>query len=323
MMKRAGILLFAAALLAVGGQTAFADESGPKLGAPGKGPVIDRSGDSQLQEMIREVAPAFQEEVFKDPDTGKSLPFAIFSPQNQRPGKSYPLVLFMADASTAGRDLKTTLMQGYGALIWATKEAQAVDPCYVLVPQFSGAAVNDAFERTDEVDIVMRLMEFLIREKNVDQRRLYAAGQSMGGMIAMNLNISRPQVFAASMFVDCHWNPAEYMKLVEQNFIFVVAGESGKSFASIKEIEDAAEKRGRSYTFAGWSAKLPQETQDGLAQTMLEKGAPINIFNFEPGTVLPEDGNGSEHMYSFDYAWRLEPARQWLFRFSREADWLK
>ncbi len=46
---------------------------------------------------------------------------------------------------------------------------------------------------------------------------------------------------------------------------------------------------------------------------MLAKGAPVNIINFTPKSVLPEDGKGSEHMYSFDYAYRLTPVRQWLF----------
>lgn len=50
---------------------------------------------------------------------------------------------------------------------------------------------------------------------------------------------------------------------------------------------------------------------------MLAKGAPVNMFEFEPGTVLPEDGKGSEHMYSFDYAYKIPSVKEWLFRQSR------
>ncbi len=46
---------------------------------------------------------------------------------------------------------------------------------------------------------------------------------------------------------------------------------------------------------------------------MLAKGAPVNIINFTPKSVLPDDGKGSEHMYSFDYAYKLTPVCEWLF----------
>ena len=62
------------------------------------------------------------------------------------------------------------------------------------------------------------------------------------------------------------------------------------------------------------SAILPESRQSELAAAMLEKGAPINIFEFETGTVLPEDGKGSEHMYSFDYAYKVAAVRDWLFK---------
>jgi hypothetical protein len=68
------------------------------------------------------------------------------------------------------------------------------------------------------------------------------------------------------------------------------------------------------YEYATWSAKLPIEQQDSLAQALLDRGAQVNIINFTPRSVLPDDGKGSEHMYSFDYAYRLSPVREWLFR---------
>ena len=68
------------------------------------------------------------------------------------------------------------------------------------------------------------------------------------------------------------------------------------------------------YAFAEWSAKLPEAEQDKLANEMFAKDAPVNIIEFTPGSVLPDDGKGSEHMYSFDYAYKLTAAREWLFR---------
>lgn len=301
------------ALLVCAGCSSHSQPGGPKLGAPGAGQAIDKSQDATLQQMIKTVLPEFQQLQFTDPKYGTPMRYSLFTPKNMAPDKKYPLVLFMADASTPGVDATSPLTQGYGALIWATPEAQAKNPCYVLVPQFSGVAVNDAYQHTPEVETVIALLEDQIKNNNVDPNRVYTTGQSMGGMISMYLNIERPELFAASMFVDCHWDAAQFGKLVQQDFIFVTAGDSERVIKTTEAIEDAARNAGRSWSYSSWSAKLPQNVQDSQAETILSKKAPIVIINFEPGTVLPENGQGNEHMYSFDYAYKLAPCRDWLF----------
>lgn len=286
---------------------------GPQLGTPGGGPVIDKTGDTVLQAMIKAEVPQFRQLTYSDEETGKTLQYNLFSPKNIEEGKAYPLVLFMADASTPGTDVTRPLTQGYGALVWATEEWQTEHPCFVLVPQYSGVAVNDAYEHTDEVDMVMRLVKSIAKDRNVDNNRLYTTGQSMGGMISMYYNATYPDVFAASVFVDCHWDSATFPELVKHKFTFITAGKAGTFGA----LEAAADKAGVKYEYEEWSARLPQQEQDRLASEELAKGAPINIINFESKTVLPADGKGSEHMYSFDYAYRLTPVREWLFSQTR------
>lgn len=283
---------------------------GPQLGTPGGGPVIDKTGDSILQAMIRKEIPEFAQHVYTDEATGKTLKYNLYSPKNADQTEHFPLVLFMADASTPGQNFTTPLTQGYGALVWATDAWQAEHPCYVLVPQYSGVAVNDAYHHTDEVDMVMRLLKTIVADNNVDAARLYTTGQSMGGMISMYFNVTYPEVFAASIFVDCHWDSATFPELVKHKFAFITAGKAG----TFGPLESAADKEGVKYEYEEWSAKLPQTEQDSLAAAMFVKGAPINIINFTAGSVLPADGKGSEHMYSFDYAYRLTPVREWLFK---------
>lgn len=284
---------------------------GPQLGEKAKGPMLDKSKDAALAALITGIAPKFQ--TFEYKENNVSLAYNLFMPAKMEPGKKYPLVLFMADASTAGRDAQAPLTQGYGALVWATEAAQAKNPCFVLVPQFSGVAVNDLYQHTAEVDGVLGLLKSIVAKYPVDASRLYATGQSMGGMIAMYFNINYPDIFAASLFVDCHWDTANFKELVRHPFILIYAGDKGKSRPSVDAIEKACRNEGIDYTWSEWSAKLPLATQDDLAQTMLAKDSPVNLFGFENGTVLPENGKGSEHMYSFDYAYKLSPPREWLF----------
>lgn len=287
---------------------------GPQLGKPSDGPVIDKSGDATLQAMIKELVPKFQVLEFKDAQTGITMKYNLFAPKNMDATKKYPLVLFIADASTPGEDVGRPLTQGYGGLIWATDKWQSEHPCYVLVPQFSGVAVNDAYEHTDEVDVAVRMLNDVVAKNNVDTNRLYTTGQSMGGMISMYYNVAYPDLFAASIFVDSHWEPSTFEELAKHKFIYFIAGDKGKAYADLKPLEAAAEKDSVQYTFASWSAKLPEARQNSLAAVMLEKGAPVNFFQFEPGTVLPDDGKGSEHMYSFDYAYKIPSVREWMFK---------
>ena len=287
---------------------------GPQLGKPGGGPAIDKSGDSTLQAMVATVVPQFRQLSFKDDSTGITMHYNLYSPKDVKPDKDYPLVLFIADASTPGDNVTLPLTQGYGALVWTTDEWQKEHPCYVLVPQFSGVAFNDAYEHTDEVDVAIRLLDNVVASHNVDTTRLYTTGQSMGGMISMYYNVAYPGVFAASVFVDSHWAADTFAELARHRFVYFIAGDKGKAYTCLKPLEEAADKDGVKYAFAEWSAKLPEGEQDKFADGMFAKDAPVNIIEFTPGSVLPADGRGSEHMYSFDYAYKVKAVREWLFR---------
>lgn len=299
-----GVFLFAAAC---------GRANGPQLGDMGNG-MLDKSGDATLTALIQSTARKFTQLEFRGEKA--NLSYNLFIPPNLEGSKKYPLVLFMGDASTVGTDARTPLKQGYGALVWATDEAQSKNPCFVLVPQFSDVAVNDQYQQTPEVEGVLELLRHVASLYPVDTSRIYATGQSMGGMISMLYNIDDPGIFAASLFVDCHWDSAGFNKLVHHPFVMIYAGDKGKAFASMEAIQNACREQGVAYTWSEWSARLPLAEQDALAQTMLDKGQPVNLFGFENGTVLPENGEGSEHMYSFDHAYQLTPVREWLFTHS-------
>ena len=51
--------------------------------------------------------------------------------------KKYPLVLFMHDAGPLSENTKATLLQGNGAIVWATPEEQAKHEAFILAPQYS------------------------------------------------------------------------------------------------------------------------------------------------------------------------------------------
>lgn len=111
---------------------------GPQLGTPGGGPVIDKSGDAVLQAMIKAEVPEFRQLVYSDAETGKELHYNLFTPKNMEVGRVYPLVLFMADASTPGTDVTRPLTQGYGGWYGLLTNGRLNIPVMWLCPSIRG-----------------------------------------------------------------------------------------------------------------------------------------------------------------------------------------
>lgn len=280
----------------------------------------DKSYDKHLLSLREQIAPRFEALTFKDPQTGKTMQYNLYTPKNLEPGRKYPLVMFIADASTAGKGVKAPLMQGYGGIIWATDQAQEKHPAFVLVPSYTETAVNDQWQTSEEVGMTLRLLKSLVREKPVDANRVYTTGQSMGGMISFYLNSIEPGFFAASMFVGSQWDINVLKPLERAKFIYTVSAGDEKASAGMAQVGAMLRQDKVPYAETEFSAKLPQAEQNEKTKQLLAQGKRINFIRFTPNTVLPEGSAhaGAEHMYSFDYAYLLEPARDWLMQQKRE-----
>lgn len=72
---------------------------------------------------------------------------------------------------------------------------------------------------------------------------------------------------------------------------------------------------GAAYSHAEWSAQ--DETQNAAVAALLSEGNSANFVTFTLGTTLAEGqtsgGGAGEHMTSFDYAYKIEAVRDWLF----------
>jgi len=272
----------------------------------------DKSNDTELKALLEETVDKFVQKEYKDAETGNTMEYNLFIPENYNKNKQYPLILFIADASTAGKDVKVPLTQGYGGVIWASAKDQAKHPSFVLVPQYTTKAVNDKFETSDEVEMTIRLLNEIAGKYSIDKNRLYTTGQSMGGMMSMYFNITHPDLFAASIFVGCQWDTKKMGGFAKDNFFYIVAAGDEKAPKGMAALKTVLEEENEKIGIAEWSAKLPQEEQEAEVQKLLSKGNNINLVTFTLGSVQPESGKGNEHMNSFDYAYKLEEVRNWL-----------
>ncbi len=299
--------------------TACAQKKGDERGHRQGGHMeINKDSDSVFVALKQETLSKFKQLTFKDEQTGKTMEYNLFIPEAAETGQKYPLVLFMADASTAGKEVTVPLTQGYGALEFASDRDQKEHPSFVLVPQYTDWAVQDDWSTTDEVEMTIRLLQSVCKEYNVDTDRLYTTGQSMGGMMSFYFNITHPDLFAASLFVSSQWDTSKMQDFGRKHFFYIVAGGDQKAYGGMQDLAKVLKANDARVDSASWSAKLPVEEQERLAEQLIARGGNINFIKWEAGSVLPETGRAMEHMASFDYGYKIAAVRDWLFKQSKE-----
>ena len=163
--------------------------------------------------------------------------------------------------------------------------------------------------------MTLRLLNSVVSQYHIDKDRLYTTGQSMGGMISFCLNANYPDLFAASVFVGSQWDIGVLEPLANKKFFYIVSAGDLKASGGLQEVGEMLKEKGVSYGATEFSAKLHDSEQEKYIRNLLDEGYDINFVRFTKGTVIPagSQGRGGEHMYSFDYAYKLEAVRNWLF----------
>ncbi len=321
-MKKILSMVLALSLLSV---AAVAFGEGPGGGRGGRGGMrggaggmTDKSGDAELQTMIAEVAPKFQLMTYEDTETGASLQYQLYIPENYDAGQSYPMIQFIPDSSVVGKGADAVLTQGWGGLIWATDAEQAKHPSFVVVPIFTETIVDDNHNHSGQIDVAMRMLQSLTETYSIDTNRIYTTGQSMGGMTSFYESIAYPDFFAAYVFVGSQWDVSLLSGLEQKPFFYIVSAGDPKASAGQAELLAVFDGDGAAYSHAEWSAQDSADDQNTSVSTMLREGNNANFVTFTLGTTLAEGqtaGSGAgEHMTSFDYAYKLEAVRDWLFQ---------
>ena len=268
--------------------------------------------------MITEIIPQFELVTWEDPETGITLQYQLFIPADYDANEKYPLVQFIPDSSVVGKGTDAVLTQGWGGLIWASEEEQSKHPCFVVVPVFTDTVVDDSFNHSEQIEAAVHFIQYLLQTYSIDPEKLYTTGQSMGGMTSFYLNITYPDFFAASVFVGSQWDNSKLNVLEDKSFFYIVSAGDPKASAGQSELLSVFDADGASYTHEEWGAQDPAEEQNAAVAAMLGEGNSANFVTFTAGTTLAEGasapGGASEHMTSFDYAYKIEAVRDWLFQ---------
>lgn len=123
----------------------------------------------------------------------KQLGYLLYTPQNAKQQKK-PLIIFLHGSGEKGNDLEKVKVHGPFKYL-ATHKLDA----YVLAPQCPEGEYWDS-------ETLYRLIQKIQKDNNIDDKRIYLTGLSMGGWGAWNLAFAHPEMFAALVpiagFVD-------------------------------------------------------------------------------------------------------------------------
>ena len=282
---------------------------------PGGGGGFDKSEDKELQSMISEVKSKFSTGEYSDADSGLNVPYNIFLPEDYDESKTYPMVVFIGDATTVGTDMEYSITQGWGGSVWATSAEQEKHEAIVLIPVFPETVIDDnnGENKSDYLELIPNMITELAGKYHADTNRIYGTGQSMGAMATLYIAANHPDLYAGILIVDGQWNTEELQGIESQNMVYIAAGGDQKASQGQEDVKKLLDTLGTKYSQAsGWNAQADENELSASCEQLFAEGNAINFITWESGTVLNGE-NGSEHMASFDYAYKQERVRDWLF----------
>jgi predicted peptidase len=152
----------------------------------------------------------FKKKVYAD-KLGVKMPYRLYIPEGYDPQKKYPLVFWLHGAAGRGTDNAKQISGGNesGTHIWIAPANQSQFPAFVLAPQcpedhfWSEPELN---EITPELQMALDILGVVEKEYSIDTNRVYAAGQSMGGLGVWALLQTFPDRWAAGLVLCAYDN---------------------------------------------------------------------------------------------------------------------
>jgi predicted peptidase len=168
-----------------------------------------------------------------------TMPYRLYRPAA---GGKAPLILYLSGSGGLGDDNLKQIGLGniFGTRVWLLPENQKQFPCFVVAPQTDrGWAKYDFAQQNgggpkpmpglgDGSRLAMEIVDDLIREFPIDERRIYVAGQSMGGAGVWNVIAGRPRFFAGGI-ICCGSSSTESGAEAIETPLWVFHGDVDKS----------------------------------------------------------------------------------------------
>lgn len=168
-------------------------------------------------------------------DDGSRLPYRILFPEEYDKSKEYPLILVLHGAGERGNDNEKQLV--HGAKMFLDSAVREKFPAIVVFPQcpsesyWSSVSIDRSvmplpldFDYNRPITTPLRnaisLVQKLVKEEAVNERRVYITGLSMGGMGTFEAVYRYPDLFAAALPICGGGDTASYKKVKTPFWVF-------------------------------------------------------------------------------------------------------
>ena len=199
-----------------------------------------------------------------------TLPCRILTPIPFDASKKYPLLIFLHGAGERGNDNEAQLTWGTDVFLDSLNRIKF--PAIVIFPQCpandkwseynknslkdsTGYEFSDAAAIRKPLKLVSDFIDTLLQSNQIDKKRVYIGGLSMGGFGTLELLWRKPQTFAAAFPICGATNPnklKDYRKKCNKpNAKLIVCGITATDFT----IADPSDPN--MYDIAGGSSELP------------------------------------------------------------------
>ena len=161
----------------------------------------------------------FEKKTYTSQD-GTVLNYRLLTPDEDAAGKKFPLVIFLHGAGERGSDNEKQLI--HGSQMFLNPVNREKYPAYVLFPQCPEGVPGAYMPRLETlvpkdmpldppqapiVTLLLELIDSYIARPDVDPRRVYIMGISMGGIATFDIVARYPQKFAAAIPICGSVNP--------------------------------------------------------------------------------------------------------------------
>ena len=294
------------------------EAGGPGMGGAGGGMATHTGvGTTELSTGWNSFTYTYQD----DSGETKTLDYAVYIPDTYDGNESLPLITYIGDATYVGSGV-ASYAAGECPTNWISDENMKNNPSFFLVIGFTESG-NDVTDAGSQAAQIVNIIDEVAAKYNIDTKRLYLTGQSMGGIIDFSLNYTYPEKFAATVFVGCQpggdVGDSQYNDIIANadfskwTFVYIASALDPKSPSGQTAVMEALDKAGVSY---GLLHNMDYQDISGSntdVASVLAKGYSQNFFQFTTVTG-GSTGSVSEHMESFWYSYELNAIYEWLMQ---------
>jgi len=220
-------------------------------------------------------------------ESGQTMPYRLFVPQGYDPKKRYPLLFCLHGAGSRGNDNLKQLRPCFAG--WIDEAIQDKHPCFILMPQCPTGQqwVNTPWKEgsysfadtpiSKPMALAREIVDKVLKEKSIDQSRIYLMGASMGSYGVWNFVTRYPELIAAAIPI-CGGGDPSMARILKDIPIWAFHGDKDK-------------------------AVPPSGSQDMVSAIRKAGGSQVNL------TMYQGVGHGS-----YMKAWREPELIDWVFK---------